>query len=115
MGLICGFHTGAPENPLDEMRKKSDASTAPLLLRDLTYKPGSVIDSHLSRRIVANTLQPPKRKQPGKPCFHCGVAPDRVYRAARFHTAAGELLPRLSTLTLGAPVHYHGSVEARKG
>ena len=32
-------------------------------------------------------------------CPLCGVAPDRVYRAARFHTAAGELLPRLSTLT----------------
>ena len=95
--------------------KRSDASTAPLLLRDLTYKPGSVIDSHLSRRTVADTLQPPKRKQPGKPYFHCGVAPDRVYRAARFHTAAGELLPRLSTLTPGAPVHYQASVEAHKG
>ena len=35
-------------------------------LRDLTYKPGSVIDSHLSRRTVADTLQPPKRKQPGQ-------------------------------------------------
>ena len=115
MGLISGFHTGAPGNLFYEVCKKSDASTASLLLRDLTYKPGSVIDSHLSRRIVANTLQPPKRKQPGKPCFHCGVAPDRVYRAARFHTAAGELLPRLSTLTPGAPVHYQASVEAHKG
>ena len=42
-------------------------------------KPGSVIDSHLSRRTVAGALQPPSRKQPGKPCFLCGVAPDRVY------------------------------------
>ena len=83
--------------------------------RDLAYKPGSVIDSHLSWRTVADTLQPPKRRQPGQPCLHCGVAPDRVYRAARFHTAAGELLPRLSTLTTDAPVHYQASVEAHKG
>ena len=70
--------------------------------RDLVCKPGSVFDSHLSRPNVAAGLQPPDREQPGKPCSHCGVAPDRVYRAARFHTAAGELLPRLSTLTAGA-------------
>ncbi len=50
----------------------------------LTYceqncKPGSVFDSHLSRRAVANALQPP-RERPGQPvCSHTGVAPDRVY------------------------------------
>ena len=114
MGQIPGFHTGARQDRSKRMQKER-CNAAPLLLRDLTYKPGSVIDSHLSRRTVADALQPPKRKQPGKPCFHCGVAPDRVYRAARFHTAAGELLPRLSTLTPGAPVHYQASVEAHKG
>ena len=46
-------------------------------------KPGSVFDSHLSRRTVADTLQPP-RERPGQPwgrtpCSHTGVAPDRVY------------------------------------
>ena len=46
-------------------------------------KPGSVFDSHLSRRTVAGTLQPP-RERPGQPwgrtpCSHTGVAPDRVY------------------------------------
>ena len=55
------------------------------LFYDRNYKPGSVIDSHLSRRIVANTFQPPSRKQPGELCFLCGVAPDRVYSNGRFH------------------------------
>ena len=54
-------------------------------LHDRDYKPGSVIDSHLSRHTVAGMLQPPSRKQPGKPCFLCGVAPDRVYSNGRFH------------------------------
>ena len=67
---------------------------------DRVCKPGSVIDSHLSRRIVADTLQPPSRKQPGRPCFLCGVAPDRVYSNGRFRTPLGALLPHLSTLTV---------------
>ena len=79
---------------------------------DLARKPGSVYDSHLSRRNVAITLQPPKRGQPGQPCPLCGVAPDRVYRTARFYTAAGELLPRLSTLTAGAANARSGERES---
>ena len=73
---------------------------------DRVCKPGSVIDSHLSRRTVAGALQPPSRKQPGKPCFLCGVAPDRVYSNGRFHTPLGELLPRLSILTSSAQTSY---------
>ena len=47
-------------------------------------KPGSVFDSHLSRRIVAGTLKPPL-EQPGQPlCSHTGVAPDRVYSDGQF-------------------------------
>ena len=65
---------------------------------DRVCKPGSVIDSHLSRRTVAGALQPPSRKQPGRPCFLCGVAPDRVYSNGRFRTPLGALLPHLSTL-----------------
>ena len=61
----------------------SPKKTPPLfsggVFHDRVCKPGSVIDSHLSRRTVAGTLQPPSRKQSGKPCFLCGVAPDRVY------------------------------------
>jgi len=49
------------------------------------YKPGSVIDSHLSRHSVAAVFQPPTRKRPGKPCFLYGVAPDRVCSDERFH------------------------------
>ena len=74
-----------------------------LYIREQNYKPGSVFDSHLSRRTVAGTLKPP-RERPGKPwgrspCSHTGVAPDRVYSDGHFHEPSGELLPRLSTLT----------------
>ena len=58
---------------------------------DQVYKPGSVIDSHLSRRCVAAAFKPPSRKQPGKPCFLCGVAPDRVCSDGRFHAIGGAL------------------------
>ena len=47
-------------------------------------KPGSVFDSHLSRRAVASALKPP-RERPGQPiCSHTGVAPDRVYSDGQF-------------------------------
>ena len=50
-----------------------------LIYCEQNCKPGSVFDSHLSRRAVANALQPP-RERPGQPvCSHTGVAPDRVY------------------------------------
>ena len=38
-----------------------------LYIREQNYKPGSVFDSHLSRRTVAGTLKPP-RERPGRPC-----------------------------------------------
>ncbi len=50
-------------------------------------KPGSALpisDSHLSRPAIARRFQPPSRRQPGKPCLLCGVAPDRVYSAPMF-------------------------------
>ena len=53
-------------------------------LYNQVYKPGSVIDSHLSRHSVAVVLKPPCWKQPGKPCFLCGVAPDRVCSDGHF-------------------------------
>lgn len=58
---------------------------------DLVCKPGSVIDSHLSRHSVAAAFQPPSRKQPGQPCFLCGVAPDRVCSDECFHIIGGAL------------------------
>ena len=69
---------------------------------DRVCKPGSVIHSHLSRRIVAGALQPPPRKQPGKPCFLHGVAPDRVYSNGRFHADACALTARFHPYLVGA-------------
>ncbi len=60
-----------------------------LIYCEQNCKPGSVFDSHLSRRAVANALQPP-RERPGQPFgdeprrSHTGVAPDRVYSIGLF-------------------------------
>ena len=63
-------------------------------------KPGSVVGSYLSRRIVANTL---KRSafalRHCKSCYHTLLAADRVYLAAHVTTGTGELLPHPFTLT----------------
>ena len=90
-----------------EKRKRNSGFPLFLLyIREQNYKPGSVSDSHLSRRTVAGTLKPP-RERPGQPwgrspCSHTGVAPDRVYSDGYFDAPSGELLPRLSTLTARA-------------
>ena len=81
---------------------------------DRVYKPGSVIDSHLSRRIVANALQPPPRKQPGRPCFLHGVAPDRVYSNGRFHADACALTARFHPYLVGANFISFASPQAAK-
>ena len=81
---------------------------------DRDYKPGSVIDSHLSRRIVAGALQPPPRKQPGRPCFLHGVAPDRVYSNGRFHADACALTARFHPYRVGANSTYFASPRAAK-
>ena len=96
----------------------SPKKTPPLFSGGVFYdrvcKPGSVIDSHLSRRTVAGALQPPSRKQPGRPCLLCGVAPDRVYSNGRFHTPLGALLPHLSTLTSSAQTSYPSPCRKRQ-
>ena len=66
---------------------------------DWDYKPGSVIDSHLSRRSVAAALKPPPRKRPGRPYASSTVLHRIEFTAPQCSHAAGELLPRLSTLT----------------
>ena len=43
------------------------------------YKPGSVIDSHLSKPKIALGFQPPPRNGRADLLFLHGVAPDRVY------------------------------------
>ena len=50
-----------------EKRKRNSGFPLFLLyIREQNYKPGSVFDSHLSRRTVAGTLKPP-RERPGQP------------------------------------------------
>lgn len=57
---------------LPELYNNKQQETACALTRAVSciceqnYKPGSVFDSHLSRRIVADTLKPP-RERPGQP------------------------------------------------
>ena len=96
----------------------SPKKTPPLfsggVFHDRVCKPGSVIDSHLSRRIVANALQPPPRKQPGKPCFLHGVAPDRVYSNGRFHADACALTARFHPYLVGANFISFASPQAAK-
>ena len=92
-------------HPLPENRmifrqaKKNDASRRHFFMFDWDYKPGSVIDSHLSRRSVAAALKPPPRKRPGRPYASSTVLHRIEFTAPQCSHAAGELLPRLSTLT----------------
>ena len=79
--------------------KKNDASRRHFFMFDWDYKPGSVIDSHLSRRSVAAALKPPPRKRPGRPYASSTVLHRIEFTAPQCSHAAGELLPRLSTLT----------------
>lgn len=48
-------------------------------LYERVCKPGSVLSSHLSRRIVAGAFQPPPRDGRAGLLSLRGVAPDRVY------------------------------------
>ena len=61
-------------------------------------KPGSVFDSHLSKRIVAGALQPP-RERTGRPIAPIAVLIRIEFTASDTLEPMGELLPRLSTLT----------------
>ncbi|GAA6395517.1 hypothetical protein I4300191C4_01740 [Solibaculum mannosilyticum] len=52
------------------------------LICDQAYKPGSVVDSHLSSLRVAAQLKPPWGNYGRASHPRSGVAPDRVCRAA---------------------------------
>jgi len=93
-----------PIIPADYKSRRRHFLTKCLLRRhffmfDWDYKPGSVIDSHLSRRSVAAALKPPPRKRPGRPYASSTVLHRIEFTAPQCSHAAGELLPRLSTLT----------------
>ena len=69
-----------------------------LYIREQNYKPGSVFDSHLSKRAVAGALQPP-RERTGRPIAPIPVLLRIEFTASDTLEPMGELLPRLSTLT----------------
>jgi len=53
------------------------------LFNEQIYKPGSVLDNHLSGTYVAIVLKPPLGTHRASAFVpFCGVAPDRVYRIA---------------------------------
>ena len=65
-----------------ESLSKPSVSDAFDRLSERACKPGSVIDSHLSRRTVAGAFQPPPWDGRAGHMSLRGVAPDRVYSAA---------------------------------
>ena len=67
-------------------------------------KPGSVFDSHLSSRTVADAVKPP-RERPGKPVAPIAVLLRIEFTATDTLEPSGELLPRLSTLTSNEAVY----------
>ena len=81
------------------MFKKKKRTYIRSFLSDRVYKPGSVIDSHLSSHIVANTVKPPSRKHPGRPDVSSAVLLRIEFAAMDTSAPSGALLPHLSTLT----------------
>ena len=65
---------------------------------ELICKPGSVFDSHLSRRTVADTLKPPRRRS-GQPDVPIAVLLRIEFTASDCLQPMGELLPHLSTFS----------------
>ena len=80
-------------------KQEAAAKRSSFLFCDRYCKPGSVIDSHLSRRTVAGTLKPPPRRRSGKPYVSSTVLLRIEFTAPQCSHAVGELLPRLSILT----------------
>ena len=83
---------------IEKRKRNSGPPLFPLYLREQNCKPGSVSDSHLSRRTVAGTLKPP-RERPGQPIAPIPVLLRIEFTASDCSQPMGELLPRLSTLT----------------
>ena len=82
-----------------EKRKRNSGFPLFLLyIREQNYKPGSVFDSHLSKRIVAGALQPP-RERTGRPIAPIPVLLRIEFTASDTLEPTGALLPHLSILT----------------
>ncbi len=77
----CRIYLARVKQICESLSKKS-VSDAFDRLSEWACKPGSVIDSHLSRRTVAGAFQPPPWDGRADHMSLLGVAPDRVYSAA---------------------------------
>ena len=90
-------------SPANKSNDKSPGRVSPpgpfSLGCDQACKPGSVVDSHLSWPDVAIRLTPPPRDAPGRAVCPSTVLLRIGFTGPRSLPRAGELLPRLSTLT----------------
>ena len=69
------------------------------LLYAANRKPGFVVDGHLSGTCVATRLKPSFREMPDRLCLPVRRCSEWGLQRCYVTIAAGELLPRLSTLT----------------
>ena len=74
---MCLRHIINKEN--NHLRKNAPAGKQVHFSTTQVYKPGSVIDSHLSKPAIARRFQPPPRDGRANLLSLHGVAPDRVY------------------------------------
>ena len=95
--VIYGGGCGTPRNR-SEKAPAADHAAGTMSWHEQNCKPGSVFDSHLSKRIVAGALQPP-RERTGRPIAPITVLLRIEFTASDTLEPMGELLPRLSTLT----------------
>ena len=79
-------------------KRNSVLSLFLLYLCEQNCKPGSVFDSHLSKRIVAGALQPP-RERTGRPIAPIAVLLRIEFTASDTLEPTGALLPHLSTFS----------------
>ena len=94
--ILCASHgrkrIKKEESPVGVFRRRGH------IVCEQNYKPGSVFDSHLSRRRVAASFQPP-RKRSGQPYASIPVLLRIEFTAMVSLQPSGALLPHLSTLT----------------
>ena len=79
-------------------KRKAPKRAASVLFCNRVCKPGSVLDSHLSCRAVADTLHATSRRRPGRPCVSSTVLLRIEFTAPDSLQPASELLPHFSTL-----------------
>ena len=95
----CTFHAATFFLLWDEEKIEMFPKKAPPKRRiSQADKPSSVVDDHLSRPFVAEGLQRYAENGAGRP-LSPHLAPGGVYMDALCRQSAGELLPRLFTLT----------------